>query len=106
SGSRRQLGKPGNRVDARGVLTGCDPVFQENTPYPDKSALESILFEQSPADDHFLDLGRTLTDQQHRGLPVEALDLVLLGEAVAAVDPEGVLHDLLAVLGEIGRAHV
>ena len=35
-------------------------------------------------------------------IAVEALDLVLLGVAVAAVDAEGVLDDLLAVLaGEV-----
>ena len=38
------------------------------------------------------------------GLAVEPLDLVLLGEAVAAVDAEGVLDDLVAVLrGEVLR---
>src|SRR3712207_6866679 len=34
-----------------------------------------------------------------RSVAVQPLDLVLLGIAVAAVDPEGVLHDLLAGLG-------
>src|SRR6476619_1691401 len=53
------------------------------------SALDRVVLEQAPADDHALDVGCAFTDQQHRRLPVEPLDLVLLGVAVAAVDPEG-----------------
>ena len=45
-----------------------------------------------------LDVSGPLADQQHRRLAIEPLDLVLLGIAVAAVDPERVLHDLVAVL--------
>jgi hypothetical protein len=56
-----------------------------------------VFLEKAPTDDHLLDLRDALADEQHRHLPVEALDLVLLGEAVAAMDAEGVLHDLLAV---------
>src|SRR5689334_15032244 len=94
TGSGPQLGKPGSRVGGRRVLTGCDLLLEENTPNRDIQpclALESILFEQSAPNDHFLDFGGTFADQQHRRLAVETLDLVLLGETVAAVDPEGVL---------------
>ena len=63
-----------------------------------------VVLEHPAADDHPLDVGGTLPDQQHRRLPVEPLDLVLLGEAVASMDPEGVLDDLRAVLaGEVLR---
>src|SRR4051812_46398031 len=62
------------------------------------SAGKAVLLENATADDHLLDLGGALADQEHRGLAIEALDLELLGEAVAAVDAEGVLDDLLAVL--------
>src|SRR5262245_27886880 len=66
---------------------------------------QPVLLEDPPPDDHPLDVGRALTDEQHRSLPVEPLDLVLLGEAVAAVDPEGVLYDLGAVLGREVLGH-
>src|SRR4051794_5227391 len=59
----------------------------------DLVALQELL-----ADDHALDLRRALADQQQRRVAVQALDLVLLGVAVAAVDAERVLHDLLAGL--------
>src|SRR3954465_5859635 len=62
------------------------------------SALERVLLEQTAADDRLLDLAGALADEQERGLAHEALDLVLLGVAVAAVDAEGLLGDLGAVL--------
>src|SRR5712691_510380 len=75
----------------RGVA-GCRP----------PTGSEPVLLQQPAADDHLLDVGRALTDQQHRSLPVEPLYLVLLGVAVAPVDAEGVLDDFLAVLaGEV-----
>src|SRR6476469_5160000 len=63
------------------------------------SSLELVVLDEAAADDHPLDVGRALADEQHRRLAVEALDLVLLGVAVAAVDAEAVLDDLRAVLG-------
>src|SRR4051794_298060 len=59
----------------------------------DLVALQELL-----ADHHALDLRRALADQQQRRVAVQALDLVLLGVAVAAVDPEAVLDALLAGL--------
>src|ERR1700749_2760117 len=50
------------------------------------------------ADHHALDLGGPLADQEQRRVAVEALDLVLLRVAVAAVDAEGVLDVFLARL--------
>src|SRR5260370_16715233 len=67
-------------------------------PASSPAGAEPVLLQQPAADDHLLDVGRALADQQHRGLPVEPLDLVLLGVAVAAVDAEGVLDDLLPFL--------
>jgi hypothetical protein len=65
--------------------------------------MSRVLFEDPATDDHLLDVGGALADEQHGGFPVEALDLVLLGEAVAAVDAERVLDDVAAVLrGELG----
>src|SRR3954453_16156127 len=65
---------------------------------PRTSALELVLLEQPAADDHPLDVSGALADEEHRRLAVQPLDLVLLGVAVAAMDAEGVLDDLLAVL--------
>src|SRR3954468_21594097 len=69
----------------------------------DLVALEELL-----ADDHPLDLRRPLADQEKRRVAVEALDLVLLGVAVSAVDAERVLDDLLAGLGgeQLGHARL
>src|SRR5688572_33483439 len=61
--------------------------------------LDLVPLEELAADDHALDLRGALADQQQRRVAVEALDLVLLRVAVAAVDAEGVLDDLLAGLG-------
>src|SRR5829696_5369912 len=58
-----------------------------------------VARDQLAPDDHALDLGRTFADEQQRRVAVEPLDLVLLRVAVAAVDAEGVLDDLLAGLG-------
>src|SRR5215217_5390971 len=65
-----------------------------------------VPLEELAADDHALDLRGALADQEQRRVAVEPLDLVLLGVAVAAVDPEGVLDDLLAGLRgeELGHA--
>src|SRR3712207_8054408 len=41
--------------------------------------------------DHALDLRRALADEQQRRVAVDALDLVLLGVAVAAVDAQRLL---------------
>src|SRR4051812_35093422 len=56
-------------------------------------ALEELL-----ADHHALDLGGSLADQQQRRVAVEALDLVLLRVAVAAVDAEAFFDAVLAGL--------
>src|ERR687888_2014559 len=58
-----------------------------------------VALQQLAPDHHTLDLRRALADQQQRRVAVEPLDLVLLRVAVAAVDAEGVLNDLLAGLG-------
>src|SRR5215207_427796 len=63
------------------------------------ASLDLVPLEQRAADDHALDLRGALADEKQRGVPVEALDLVLLGVAVAAVDAERVLDALLAGLG-------
>ena len=57
-----------------------------------------VARDQFAADDHALDLAGAFADQQQRRVAVEAFDLVFLGVAVAAVDPEGVLDDFLAGL--------
>src|SRR3954471_23478906 len=62
------------------------------------SALDLVALDELLADHHALDLGRALADQEQRSVAVEPLDLVLLRVAVAAVDAERVLHDLLAGL--------
>src|SRR6476646_4076447 len=68
--------------------------------------LDLVPLEELLADHHALDLRGALADQQQRGVAVEALDLVLLRVAVAAVDAERVLDDLLAGLGgeQLGHA--
>ena len=54
--------------------------------------------QQAAPDDHALDVGGALADQQHGRLAVEPLDLEVFREAVAAVDAEGILDDVAAVL--------
>src|SRR5215207_5678903 len=61
--------------------------------------LRPVALEQLLADHHLLDLGRALADQEQRRVAVDALDLVLLRVAVAAVDPQGLLGVRLRRLG-------
>src|SRR5688500_20338127 len=63
-----------------------------------RSCSELVALQQLLADDHALDLRGAFADQQQRRVAVEPLDLVLLRVAVAAVDAEAVLDDLLAGL--------
>src|ERR687896_1875586 len=67
---------------------------------PRRAGPESDLvpLQELAPDHHALDLRGALADQQQRRVAVQALDLVLLGVAVAAVDAERVLDDLLAGL--------
>src|SRR5829696_4532943 len=67
--------------------------------------LDLVALEELAADDHALDLRRPLADQQQRRVAVEALDLVLLGVAVAAVDAEALLDAEAPGLGgeELGH---
>src|SRR4051812_630891 len=67
--------------------------------------LDLVALEELLADDHSLDLRRALADEQQRRVAVQALDLVLLGVAVAAVDAEAVLDALLARLGRQQLRH-
>src|SRR3954452_18517038 len=64
----------------------------------DAIRLDLVPLEELLADHHALDLRGALADQQQGRVAVEALDLVLLRVAVAAVDPEGLLDALLARL--------
>src|SRR4051794_34648657 len=57
-----------------------------------------MTLEELLADNHALDLARSLADQQQRRVAVEALDLVLLRVAVAAVDAEAFFDAVLAGL--------
>src|ERR1700727_1386859 len=50
-----------------------------------------VSLQELAADHHPLDLRRALADQQQRRVPVQPLDLVLLGVAVAAMDPQRLL---------------
>src|SRR6476659_3087863 len=70
--------------------------------------LDLVPLQQLLADNHALDLGGSLADQQQRRVAVEALDLVLLGVAVAAVDAEAFLDAVLAALRgeELGHARL
>src|SRR4051812_38902846 len=68
-------------------------------------ASDLVAGDELAADDHALDLAGALADEQQRRVAVEAFDLVFLGVAVAAVDPEGVLDDLLAGLGREQLGH-
>src|SRR5436190_5407768 len=60
--------------------------------------LDLVPLQELLADNHALDLGGALADQEQRRVAVEALYLVLLGVAVAAVDAEALLDALLAGL--------
>src|SRR5436190_15000755 len=67
--------------------------------------LDLVPLQELLADNHALDLGGALADQEQRRVAVEALDLVLLRVAIAAVDAEALLDALLAGLGgqELGH---
>src|SRR3954447_15687973 len=60
--------------------------------------LDLVPLQQLLADHHALDLRGPLADQQQRRVAVEALDLVLLRVAVAAVDAEAFFDAVLAGL--------
>src|SRR6476620_12057056 len=62
------------------------------------SSSDLVPLEELLADNHALDLRGSLADQQQRRVAVEALDLVLLRVAVAAVDAEAFLDAVLAAL--------
>src|SRR3954447_9244088 len=62
------------------------------------SSSDLVPLEELLADNHALDLGGSLADQQQRRVAVEALDLVLLRVAVAAVDAEAFFDAILAGL--------
>src|SRR5215813_4997777 len=65
----------------------------------DAIGLDLVPLQELAADHHALDLRGPLADQQQRRVAVEALDLVLLRVAVAAVDAEAFLDAELARLG-------
>src|SRR6185369_647224 len=95
--------KPGRSPSPAGWTTSRTsalPWCAPSTSFPSSecSAVELVLLEQAPRDDRLLDLRGALADQQERGLPHQALDLVLLGVAVAAVNAERLLHHLGAIL--------
>src|SRR5205085_14590 len=54
--------------------------------------LDLMPLQELAADHHALDLRGPLADQKQRRVAIEALDLVLLGVAVAAVDAQALLH--------------
>src|SRR3954451_11318794 len=85
------------------AFSTCALVSGDDNVASDLVALQELL-----ADHHALDLGGALADQQQRRVSVQALDLVLLRVAVAAVDAEAVLDALLAGLGgqELGHARL
>src|SRR5215210_3774141 len=68
------------------------------SPLDTRRSLDLVALQELLADHHALDLGGAFADQQQRRVAVEALDLVLLRVAVAAVDSERLLDDLLAGL--------
>src|SRR6266566_7220368 len=65
-----------------------------------------MTLQQLAPDHHALDLRGALADQQQRRVAVQALDLVLLGIAVAAVDAQALLHAEAPGLGgeQLGHA--
>src|SRR5258708_5684513 len=60
-------------------------------PVARRGVSDLMTLQELAPDHHALDLGRALADQQQRRVAVDALDLVLLGVAVAAVDPQALL---------------
>src|SRR6266542_6370693 len=66
----------------------------------DLVALQELL-----ADHHLLDLGSPLANQEQRRVAVDPLDLVLLGIAVPAVDPQALLRVRPGGLGRKELGH-
>src|SRR3954469_10466441 len=81
AGARKR--HPRIRSPHRGQAAQAQP-----QPWGPRCQLELVPLKQLLPDHHALDLGRALADQEQRGVAVEALDLVLLRVAVAAVDAE------------------
>src|ERR1700710_472 len=81
-----------NRSTASLIRSGVD-AMRSAAPHLDLVPLQQLL-----ADHNALDLGGALADQEQGRIAVEALDLVLLRVAVAAVDAEALLDALLAGL--------
>src|SRR5690242_17666832 len=79
-----------NRSTAVRIRSEVDAIWLA-APHLDLVPLQQLL-----ADHHALDLRGSLADQQQRRVAVEALDLVLLGVAVAAVDAEAFFDAVLA----------
>src|SRR3954447_1290469 len=81
-----------NRSTASLIRSGVDAMLLA-APHLDLVTLEQLL-----ADHHALDLRGALADQQQGRVAIEALDLVLLRVAVAAVDAEAFFDAVLAAL--------
>src|SRR4029453_8637745 len=105
TGVRADIAPPPTRLRSRSLdnSTRRSPDTGSARPPPPSSSAaradrgvgsEFVVFEEAAADDHALDVGGALADEQHRGLAVQPLDLVLLGEALPALDGEGPLHPL------------
>src|SRR5438874_12375871 len=96
------------KTSFRFASAGASPCTRSTAPLI-RSAVEAKLdlvpLQQLAADQHLLDLGGPLADQEQRRVAVEALDLVLLRVAVAAVDAERLLGVLLRRLGREELRH-
>src|SRR4030065_2020204 len=62
-------------------------------------------FQQLPGDDEPLDLRGSFVDRKDAGVPVDPLDLVFLGIAVAAVDLQSQVGDLVGGFGREELGH-
>src|SRR5215831_8165837 len=95
----------GGEADAEGRRRTANVAKMNGSPRPNESVRGilgetsgPVLPQQATRDDRLLDLRGALADEEEGRLPHQALDLVLLGVAVAAVDPERLLDDLGAIL--------
>jgi len=64
-----------------------------------------LFADEGPADDHFFDFLGPFVNFKNLGGPVEALDIVIVKIAVAAVELKGFIHDFDGDAGGVELGH-
>src|SRR4051794_370568 len=84
AGPQYPWGPPDRPLSPRRARPGSDR--GANRGWTRRWSAQGVVLEEPATDDHPLDVGGALSDQQHRRLPVETLDLVLDGVLVVVLE--------------------